>query len=80
MVYLLYSPGFFFRKNREGDLFHNKVILLKNWETQNTVEKWKIYSHRNIFPSNQLFSDLFNLVNALLSRKFEKKNRESKFP
>ena len=25
-----------------------------------TVEKWKIYSHQRIFPSNQLFSNLYS--------------------
>ena len=43
-----------------------------------TVKKSKIFSHRNFFPSNQLFI----LVNALLSRNFTKyaNKCESKFP
>ena len=42
------------------------------------VEKWKIYSHRNFFPSYQLFSDLFRKCVAFT--KFLPKKHESKFP
>ena len=42
------------------------------------MEKWTIYSHRNIFPSNQLFSDLFS--KCIVFTKFLPKKRESKFP
>ena len=36
--------------------YHFRKIVRPHY----TVEKWKIYSHQYIFPSNQLFSDLFS--------------------
>ena len=65
--------------------------LLKSWFHENffqwerisrfstlcSVEKWKIYSHWNFFPSNQLFSDLFSKCVAFT--KFLPKKRESNF-
>ena len=61
----------------EIDLTKNACIKMFEY-IAHIVEKWKIYSHRNFFPSNQLFNDLFGKCVAFT--KSLPKKRESKFP
>ena len=74
-----------------GKVLQNTITLKKFREinslvtsfatTKHTVGKWKICSHQNFFPSNQLFSGLFRLsTKCVVFTKFLSKNRESKFP
>ena len=46
--------------------------------SQHTVEEWKIHSYQNLFPSNQLFSNLLSKYVGFT--KFLSKKRESNFP
>ena len=51
--------------------------MLSLWRTH-SVEKWKIYSHRNFLSSNQLSSNFISKI--IVFTKFLSKKCESKFP